>query len=101
MSWGKKTLRMLPELQQIHFFLELLIFESKQLSEICGTDEETNFPQVTRIIAEACALLFTVIMDSSLMLSLILLQGAPGKPGEIGSKGERVGWRILLVISLR
>lgn len=40
-------------------------------------------------------------MDSSFMLTLILLQGAPGKPGDIGSKGERVGWRILLVILLR
>lgn len=58
------------------------------------------FPQVARIIVNACVLLLTVIIDSSFMLTFILLQGAPGKPGEIGSKGDRVGWRILLVISL-
>lgn len=58
------------------------------------------FPQVARIIVNACALLLTVIMDNFSMLTFILLQGAPGKPGEIGSKGDRVGWRVLLVISL-
>lgn len=58
------------------------------------------FPQVARIIVNAYVLLLTVIMDSSFTLTFILLQGAPGKPGEIGSKGDRVGWRVLLVISL-
>lgn len=36
-------------------------------------------------------------MDSSFTFSPILLQGTPGKPGEIGSKGERVGWKLLVI----
>lgn len=58
---------------------------------------EKKIPQFTRIITKACALSSTVIMDSSFTFTLTLLQGTPGKPGEIGSKGERVGWKLLVI----
>lgn len=91
---------MLPGLQQIDFFLELLVCESKQgaLRNLWDTRGNKFSPGHKN---HCKGMYFTVVMDSSFMLTLILLQGAPGKPGEIGSKGERVGWRILLVISLR
>lgn len=55
---------------------------------------EINFPWVTGIITKAYVSLFTVIMHDSFMFTFILLQGAPGKQGAIGSKGERVSWSI-------
>ena len=69
------------------FLLDFLITE-KEISEIHGTNKEIYFH---------CEYLHFITYYDSFMLTLILLQGAPGKPGETGSKGERVGWRVSVV----
>lgn len=60
---------------------------------------EILFSGVTGIITKAYVKLITLIMDGSFMFTFILLQGTPGKQGAVGSRGERVSCRILLVIS--
>lgn len=52
-------------------------------------------------LSNHCEYMCFITYYDSFMITLILLQGAPGKPGEPGSKGERVGWSVILIVSLR